>query len=65
MSEETPNVRSLKAAFSKADWKYLSAHGAFQYQLKHDDGTPKSYEDIVNVGTLLLKQKEEFKDFSK
>jgi len=65
MSEETPNVRLLKSAFSKAEWDYLSAHGAFQYQLKNDDGTSKSYEELVNVGTLLLKQKAELKDFSK
>jgi hypothetical protein len=58
MSEESPNIRLLKAAFSKAEWDYLSAHGAFQYQLKNDDGTSKSYENLVSVGTLLLRQRE-------
>jgi len=55
----------LKTAFSKAEWEYLSAHGAFKYQLKNDNGTLKSYENLVNVGVLLLKRKEELGDFSK
>ena len=64
MSGESPNIQLLKGAFSKSEWEYLIAHGAFQYQLKDDDGTPKSYEDLVKIGDLLLRQKAEMRDFS-
>lgn len=58
MERETDNIRLLKAAFQK-DWDYLAQHGAFKYQLSKDDGSRKSYEDLIQVGNLLLRQREE------
>ena len=54
-------IRLLSKAFSKEELEYLNNHGAFLYVLKSDDGTPESYEQIVNIGALLLRQKEELK----
>jgi hypothetical protein len=49
-------LRLLQAAFSKKEWDHLSHHGAFKYQLDNDDGSAQSYETLVNVGNLLLRQ---------
>jgi hypothetical protein len=55
-------VGLLQAAFSKREWEYLSQHGAFQYQLDKDDGSTRSYEDLVSVGNLLLCQYKDARD---
>jgi hypothetical protein len=61
MPEDSPNIRLLKGMFSKDEWEYFFAHGAFQYQLKDHDGTSKSYKDLVKIGELLLRQKAELR----
>jgi len=56
MAAREKTIQLLHAAFSKKEWEYLSQHGAFKYQLDKDDGSTRSYEDLVNIGNLLLQQ---------
>ena len=61
MSDDSTTIRFLRKAFKQEDWEYLSQHGAFQLQLTKDDGTSQSFETLVQVGSLLLRQRDDLK----
>ena len=57
MPENSDTIRLLRGAFNKEEWNYLSNHESFKLHLAEDDGSAKSYEALVNIGALLLKQR--------
>ena len=57
MPENSDTLRLLRGAFNKEEWNYLSNHESFKLHLAKEDGSTKSYEALVNIGALLLKQR--------
>jgi hypothetical protein len=62
MAAREETVRLLRAAFSKKEWEYLAQHGTFKAELDKGDGSTRSYEDLVSVGNLLLRQYKDARD---
>jgi len=52
------HTRLLKKAFSAKEWEYLLRHDAFK-ALTDGCDTLYKYERLVEIGMLLLRQKEE------
>jgi len=59
VSTHSDTIRLLHGAFTKEEWDYLSNHESFKLHLAKDDGSTKSYESLVDVGSLLLQQRKE------
>jgi len=57
MPAHSETIRLLKGAFKKEEWDFLSGHRAFKYQLIKGDGSVESYENLVDIGSLLLRER--------
>lgn len=54
---KSENINLLQRSFSGEDWKYLCQNGTFQEWLSSKNETLEDYEQLVEVGSLLLKQR--------
>lgn len=61
MSTDIPLQKLLRSAFNGDEWRYLSHHKVFREQIKKQPKTTEGYERLVEIGSLLLKQREDFK----
>jgi len=59
MPAHSKTLQLLQGAFRPEEWEYLAEHGAFKHQLEKDDGSLKSFENLVEIGSLLLRQRHE------
>lgn len=54
-------MRLLKASFSPEDWQYLSQNGTFKERLSVKNNTLEDFEEMVEVGELLIRQRDELR----
>lgn len=59
MSDDTPVEKLLSKAFKGEEWEYLAQHPAFQLQTKNAPDTIQGYEQLVEIGSLLIRQRDE------
>lgn len=52
-------IRLLKNSFSDEEWQYLKWHPVFQTELNKRKTSHEDFEYLIEVGELLLKQKED------
>lgn len=57
--EKPENIHLLQKAFSLDEWQYLSRNSTFQSILASKGETLGDYEELVQVGSLLLKQRDD------
>lgn len=57
--DETTTLQLLEKAFKQEEWQYLQRHPGFQKLIKEHNGTHEDFEYLVEVGGLLLQQKED------
>ncbi len=55
--DQPEKVRLLKKAFSDEEWNYLNQNKVFQDLMSSDES--RDYEDLVEAGSLLLRQRKE------
>jgi len=51
------NIHLLQKSFPPEDWEYLCQNRTFQEWLSSKNETLEDYENLVEVGSLLLKQR--------
>jgi len=56
---DLPLEKLLQGAFKGEEWDYLSQHPVFVSAMQRVKPNHTSYENLVNIGTLLLRQREE------
>jgi hypothetical protein len=56
---KSDNIQLLEKSFTQKDWQYLSQHPVFKNRLSAKNETLEDYEDILEIGELLIRQREE------
>jgi len=57
--DQTDKLRLLKKAFSDEEWNYLNQNKVFQDLLGAGDS--RDYENLMEAGSLLLRQRKELR----
>jgi hypothetical protein len=57
--DEPAVIQLLTRSFSEGDWQYLKQHPGFQKLIKEHNGSCEDFEYLVEVGQLLLRQKQD------
>jgi len=52
-------IRLLEKSYSPEDWQYLTQNKTFKEHLDADDGSLENYESLVDIGSLLLRQRDD------
>ena len=63
--ENPENMRLLEKSFSPEDWQYLIHNGTFKERLAGKNETLDDYEEIVGIGELLIRQRDELRGKAK
>jgi hypothetical protein len=58
---DIPIEKLLRKSFKSEEWSYLGKHEAFQKLMTKCARTMEGYERLVEIGVLLLRQREDLK----
>lgn len=56
---DSETIRLLEKYFSPEDWQYLNQNGTFKERLAESNGSLENYEELAEIGALLLRQRGE------